>query len=47
MRGVRGEPLVRGEGHLQAVIVSTSGYFFHLCLRVGGVILLPMLVHGL
>lgn len=32
---------------LQAVIVSTSGYFFYLCLRVGGVILLPMLVHGL
>lgn len=31
----------------QAVIVSTSGYFFYLCLRVGGVILLPMLVHGL
>lgn len=32
---------------LQALIVSTSGYFFYLCLRVGGVILLPMLVHGL
>lgn len=32
---------------IQAVIVSTSGYFFYLCLRVGGVILLPMLVHGL
>lgn len=32
---------------LQAVIVSTSGYFFYLCLRVGGTILLPMLVHGL
>ncbi|MEV7929440.1 type II CAAX endopeptidase family protein [Kitasatospora sp. NPDC088779] len=31
----------------QAVIVATSGYFFYLCLRVGGVILLPMLVHGL
>ncbi|MET8698027.1 type II CAAX endopeptidase family protein [Kitasatospora sp. NPDC004723] len=39
-----------GEGAqaiLQAVIVSTSGYFFYLCLRVGGVLLLPMLVHGL
>ena len=32
---------------LQAAVVSTSGYFFYLCLRVGGVILLPMLVHGL
>ncbi|GJF32206.1 hypothetical protein KNE206_49060 [Kitasatospora sp. NE20-6] len=32
---------------VQAVVVSTSGYFFYLCLRVGGVILLPMLVHGL
>ncbi|MFJ4899576.1 CPBP family intramembrane glutamic endopeptidase [Streptomyces sp. NPDC088727] len=32
---------------LQALIVCTSGYFFYLCLRVGGVILLPMLVHGL
>lgn len=32
---------------LQALVVSTSGYFFYLCLRVGGVILLPMLVHGL
>lgn len=32
---------------VQAAIVSTSGYFFYLCLRVGGVILLPMLVHGL
>ncbi|MFF7331890.1 type II CAAX prenyl endopeptidase Rce1 family protein [Streptomyces sp. NPDC008150] len=32
---------------LQAVVVSTSGYFFYLCLRVGGTILLPMLVHGL
>lgn len=32
---------------LQALIVSTSGYFFYLCLRVGGVILLPVLVHGL
>ncbi|MFC9325554.1 CPBP family intramembrane glutamic endopeptidase [Kitasatospora sp. NPDC057015] len=32
---------------LQALIVSTSGYFFYLCLRVAGVILLPMLVHGL
>lgn len=31
----------------QALIVSTSGYFFYLCLRVGGVIFLPMLVHGL
>lgn len=31
----------------QAVIVSTSGYLFYLCLRVGGTILLPMLVHGL
>lgn len=31
----------------QAAVVSTSGYFFYLCLRVGGVILLPMLVHGL
>jgi membrane protease YdiL (CAAX protease family) len=31
----------------QAAIVSTSGYFFYLCLRAGGVILLPMLVHGL
>ena len=31
----------------QAVIVSTSGYFFYLCLRVGGVIFLPMVVHGL
>ncbi|MCJ0868608.1 hypothetical protein [Streptomyces sp. AP-93] len=28
-------------------MVSTSGYFFYLCLRVGGPILLPMLVHGL
>lgn len=39
-----------GEGAqavLQAVIVSTSGYFFYLCLRVGGTLLLPMLVHGL
>ncbi|WP_329307902.1 CPBP family intramembrane glutamic endopeptidase [Streptomyces microflavus] len=39
-----------GEGAqaiLQALIVSTSGYFFYLCLRVGGIILLPMLVHGL
>ncbi|GAA3091179.1 CPBP family intramembrane metalloprotease [Streptomyces roseofulvus] len=39
-----------GEGAqavLQAVIVSTSGYFFYLCLRVGGVLLLPMLVHGM
>ncbi|MEU8133539.1 CPBP family intramembrane glutamic endopeptidase [Streptodolium elevatio] len=25
----------------QAVIVSTSAYFFYLCLRVGGTILLP------
>ena len=31
----------------QAVIVSTSGYFFYLCLRSGGVIFVPMLVHGL
>ncbi|MFJ9946562.1 lysostaphin resistance A-like protein [Kitasatospora sp. NPDC091207] len=31
----------------QALIVATSGYFFYLCLRVGGTILLPMLVHGL
>ncbi|MEV0012924.1 CPBP family glutamic-type intramembrane protease [Streptomyces sp. NPDC051840] len=31
----------------QAVIVSTSGYFFYLCLRVGVTLLLPMLVHGL
>ncbi|WP_329172740.1 CPBP family intramembrane glutamic endopeptidase [Streptomyces sp. NBC_01477] len=31
----------------QAVVVSTSGYLFYLCLRVGGVLLLPMLVHGL
>ena len=31
----------------QALIVSTSGYFFYLCLRVGGVIWLPMLVHGM
>ena len=31
----------------QALVVSTSGYFFYLCLRVGGVIFLPMLVHGL
>ncbi|MFF0425398.1 CPBP family intramembrane glutamic endopeptidase [Streptomyces sp. NPDC004520] len=31
----------------QAVIVSTSGYFFYLCLRVGGTLLLPTLVHGL
>ena len=39
-----------GEGTqalVQAAIVSTSGYFFYLCLRVGGVILLPMVVHGL
>ncbi|MFC8451075.1 CPBP family intramembrane glutamic endopeptidase [Kitasatospora sp. NPDC057223] len=32
---------------VQALIVATSGYFFYLCLRVGGTILLPMLVHGL
>ncbi|MFB8080654.1 lysostaphin resistance A-like protein [Streptomyces sp. NPDC056013] len=32
---------------LQAVIVSTSGYFFYLCPHVGGTILLPMLAHGL
>ncbi|TXS35696.1 CPBP family intramembrane glutamic endopeptidase [Streptomyces sp. OR43] len=32
---------------LQAVVVSTSGYFFYLCLRVGGSLLLPMAVHGL
>ncbi|WP_253874558.1 CPBP family intramembrane glutamic endopeptidase [Actinomadura rupiterrae] len=31
----------------QAAIVATSGYFFYLCLRVGGTLLLPMLVHGL
>ncbi|MCX4550425.1 CPBP family intramembrane metalloprotease [Streptomyces sp. NBC_01387] len=39
-----------GEGSqaiIQALVVSTSGYFFYLCLRVGGIILLPMLVHGL
>lgn len=37
-----------GPGALaQALIVSTSGFFFYLCLRVGGTILLPMLVHGL
>ncbi|MFI9326232.1 CPBP family intramembrane glutamic endopeptidase [Kitasatospora sp. NPDC052868] len=39
-----------GEGAqavLQALIVSTSGYFFYLCLRVGGTLMLPMLVHGL
>ncbi|MFE5881835.1 CPBP family intramembrane glutamic endopeptidase [Streptomyces hydrogenans] len=39
-----------GEGAqalLQALVVSTSGYFFYLCLRVGGTLLLPMLVHGL
>ncbi|MDV9190459.1 CPBP family intramembrane glutamic endopeptidase [Streptomyces sp. SR27] len=39
-----------GEGSqaiVQAVVVSTSGYFFYLCLRVGGTLLLPMLVHGL
>ncbi|MEU9857799.1 type II CAAX endopeptidase family protein [Streptomyces sp. NPDC047974] len=36
-----------GAAVFQAVIVSTSGYFFYLCLRVGGVLLLPMLVHGL
>jgi len=39
-----------GEGAqalFQAAIVSTSGYFFYLCLRVGGTLLLPMLVHGL
>ncbi|MFJ7201699.1 MULTISPECIES: CPBP family intramembrane glutamic endopeptidase [unclassified Streptomyces] len=39
-----------GEGAqaiVQALVVSTSGYFFYLCLRVGGIILLPMLVHGL
>ncbi|MFJ3215695.1 lysostaphin resistance A-like protein [Kitasatospora sp. NPDC086801] len=39
-----------GEGAqaiLQAVVVSTSGYFFYLCLRVGSTLLLPMLVHGL
>ncbi len=32
---------------IQALVVCTSGYFLYLCLRVGGVILLPMLVHGL
>ncbi|NED06913.1 CPBP family intramembrane metalloprotease [Streptomyces sp. SID6648] len=31
---------------LQAIIVSTSGYFLYLCLRVASVILLPMLVHA-
>ncbi|MFF6955182.1 type II CAAX prenyl endopeptidase Rce1 family protein [Streptomyces sp. NPDC008317] len=31
----------------QAAVVSTSGYFFYLCLRAGGVLVLPMLVHGL
>jgi uncharacterized protein len=31
----------------QALVVSTSGYFFYLTLRAGGVIFLPMLVHGL
>ncbi|MFF7155921.1 type II CAAX prenyl endopeptidase Rce1 family protein [Streptomyces sp. NPDC008139] len=31
----------------QAAVVSTSGYFFYLCLRVGGVLVLPVLVHGL
>ncbi|MFD0340291.1 hypothetical protein ACFVH0_16645 [Streptomyces sp. NPDC127117] len=39
-----------GEGAqaiVQALVVSTSGYFFCRCLRVGGIILLPMLVHGL
>lgn len=32
---------------VQAAVVATSGYFFYLCLRVGGVLLLPMFVHGL
>lgn len=32
---------------VQAVLVSTSGYFFYLCLRAGGVLLVPMLIHGL
>ena len=32
---------------VQALVVATSGYFFYLCLRVAGTILLPMLVHGL
>ncbi|MFI5662451.1 CPBP family intramembrane glutamic endopeptidase [Streptomyces sp. NPDC051684] len=39
-----------GEGSqavLQAVIVSTSGYFFYLCLRAGGTLLLPVAVHAL
>ncbi|WP_326843899.1 CPBP family intramembrane metalloprotease [Streptomyces sp. NBC_01558] len=39
-----------GEGAqalVQALVVSTSGYFFYLCLRVRGTLLLPMLVHGL
>ncbi|MFE4632001.1 CPBP family intramembrane glutamic endopeptidase [Streptomyces sp. NPDC056773] len=39
-----------GEGSqalVQAAIVSTSGYFFYLCLRAGGTLLLPMAVHGL
>ncbi|GGZ52263.1 CPBP family intramembrane metalloprotease [Streptomyces subrutilus] len=31
----------------QALVVSTSGYFFYLCLRAGATLLLPMLVHGL
>ena len=32
---------------LQAAAVATTGYFFYLMLRVSGVLLLPMLVHGL
>lgn len=32
---------------VQALVMSTSGYFFYPRLRVGGVILLPILVHGL
>jgi membrane protease YdiL (CAAX protease family) len=31
---------------LQAAVVSTSGYFFYLALRVAGTLLVPMLVHG-
>ncbi|MFK3731472.1 lysostaphin resistance A-like protein [Streptomyces sp. NPDC088090] len=36
-----------GQAIGQAVIVSTSGFFLYLCLRAGGTVLLPMLVHGL
>ena len=31
----------------QALVVSTTGYFLYLTFRVGGVIFLSMLVHGL